>query len=171
MSSGPQGPQDPSEQKKHVFSSKLSNNSLRTDPKHPFGATVSTKYYLQQKNTSFGQNYLKIHWKKAPDILSKLPDSNMTNPLPLFIKKERGGGKALQFVPSFFILEEPYLTILGQSAWNSKQIQKNVYFLMFQAQKPCSVHFIMLRPYKESLSDDFCAQINELWVFLCIAQQ
>jgi hypothetical protein len=46
-----------------------------------------------------------------------------------------------------------------------------VYFLMFQAQKPFSVHFIMRRPYKESPTDDFCAQINELCVFLCTAQQ
>ena len=65
MSSGPQGPQDPSEQKKHVFSSKLSNNSLRTDPKHPFGATVSPKYYLQQKKHVFRPELPKNSLKKA----------------------------------------------------------------------------------------------------------
>ena len=56
-------------------------------------ATVSPKCYLQQKNHVFRPELPKNSLKKASDIPSKLPDSNMTNPLPPFIKKRREEGE------------------------------------------------------------------------------
>ena len=134
-------------------------------------ATVSPKCYLQQKNHVFRPELPKNSLKKASDIPSKLPDSNMTNPLPPFIKKRERRGKSTPFCAILFHFGRAISDYPGSEDLGQQEIQKNVYFSMFQAQKPYSVHFIMLRPYKESPSDDFCVQINELWVFLRIAQQ
>ena len=133
---GPPGPQDPSEQKKHVFSSKLSNNSLRTDPKHPLWLQWAQNAICSKKITSFGQNYLKILWKRPRTSLLSSQIATWPTLSLLLSKKERGGGKALHFVLSFFILEEPYLTILGQRTWDSKKYKKTCIFWCSKLKNP-----------------------------------
>ena len=76
------GPQDPSEQKKHVLFSKLSNNSLRTDPNTLWGYR-EPKMLSAAKMIVLRPELPKNSLQKASDIPFKLPDSNMTNPLTL----------------------------------------------------------------------------------------
>ena len=159
MSSGPQGPQDPSEHKKHVFSSKLSNNSLRTDPKHPSGLLWAPNAIRSKKNTSLVQNYLKIHWKKTSDIPSKLPDSNMTNPLPLFIKKEREGGEALQLCHPFYFGRAIFDYPRSENLEHRKDTKKRVFFDV-----PSSKTLFCTLYHAQTL------QRESKWWFLCTNQ-
>jgi len=82
------------------------------------------------------------------------PKQGMINLSSLTSRDEKKKNTKLGVI--LFVLEKPYLTVLGQSAWKSLKTQKNVCFLLFQAQKPSNVHFIKPNPLKEGWERLLC---------------